>query len=261
MKLLKCLPLIFVVSLLTYSCHLFAQHNQPPHINVVTEHLPPFQIASNDQVLGFATDVVTTALSKTPYSFDIKIYPWSRAYNMTLKKQNTCIYSIARTADRENLFTWVNTIAKRNASFIGLASENIKINTFEDTRQYITAVIKDDVTHQYLLKRGFKEGKNLYVLNDTMSLLKLLSQRKGVDFILVDAYTIKYRARFNNLDANLFKNVYQINKTPLDYYLACNKDTAPSIINNIRKSIATMKASGQVSKIIDEWQYPNIKVN
>lgn len=261
MKLSKYTGLLLILLLQT-PCYLYAvQESKPVHINIVTEHLPPFQISSPDAVLGFATEVVVAALAKTPYTFDINIYPWSRSYNMTLKKPNTCIYSIARTLEREDKFTWVNTIAKRNASFIGLASNNITINSIEEAKQYTTAVIQDDVTHQYLLNKGFVEGKNLYVLNDTLSLLKLLSQRQGIDFILVDAYTIKYRAQFNQLDASMFKNFYQINKTPLDYYFACNIQTSSVIIDEIRAAIANMKTTGEINKIIDEWQYPNINVN
>ncbi|WP_448212647.1 substrate-binding periplasmic protein [Colwellia sp. MEBiC06753] len=233
----------------------------PTHIRIVTEHLPPFQIEMPNGVEGFATEIVSTAISNTPYSFDIKLYPWTRSYNMALKKPNTCIYSIAKTTEREQLFTWVNTIAERNASFIGLAENNYQINSIEDAKKYNVAVIRDDVTHQYLIEQGFVEGINLYVVNNTHSLLKLIAQRKGVDLILIDAFTVKYRARFNQLDPAMFKNFYQINKQPLDYYLACNKATSPTIINDLRRAIDEMKANGQLSKIIDEWQYPKIKVN
>lgn len=82
--------------------------NTQPHIEVVTEHLPPFQIDTPTKILGFATEIVSTALSSTPYTFKISIYPWARSYNMALNKKNTCIYSMARTPERENKFIWVN---------------------------------------------------------------------------------------------------------------------------------------------------------
>jgi polar amino acid transport system substrate-binding protein len=235
--------------------------NTQPHIEVVTEHLPPFQIDTPTKVLGFATEIVSTALSSTPYTFNISIYPWARSYNMALNKTNTCIYSMARTPERETKFIWVNTIAERNVSLIGLAERKLNINSFEDAKKYMTAVIRDDVTHQLLVSKGFKEGINLFVVNNTHSLLTLLAKRKSIDLILADGYTIKYRAQFNNLDHNLFENVYQLNKKPLDYYFACNINTPLEIIKQLRHSINQMKATGKIDKIISEWQYLVIKVN
>ena len=232
-----------------------------PHIEIVTEHLPPFQISTPTQILGFATEIVSTALSNTPYTFNISIYPWARSYKMALNKANTCIYSIARTPERENKFIWVNTIAERNVSLIGLTERNLNITTFEDAKKYMIAVIRDDVTHQLLVNKGFKEGKNLLVVNNTHSLLTLLTKRKSIDLILADGYTIKYRAQFNNLDPKLFENVYQLNAKPLDYYFACNIKTPPEVIKQLRHSINQLKVTGQIDKIITEWQYPVIRVN
>jgi polar amino acid transport system substrate-binding protein len=232
-----------------------------PHIEVVTEHLPPFQIDTPTEILGFATEIVSTALSSTPYTFNISIYPWARSYNMALNKKNTCIYSIARTPERENKFLWVNTIAERNVSLIGLTDRNLNIASFEDAKKYMTAVIRDDVTHQLLVSQGFKEGVNLFVVNNTHSLLTLLAKRESIDLILADGFTINYRAQFNNLDPKIFEKVYQLNTKPLDYYFACNIKTNPEVIKQLRHSINQMKVSGQIDKIIDDWQYPLIKVN
>jgi polar amino acid transport system substrate-binding protein len=232
-----------------------------PHIEIVTEHLPPFQIDTPNKVIGFATEIVSSALSSTPYTFNINVYPWARSLNMALNKENTCIYSIARTPAREKQFIWVNTIAKRNISFIGLTARKLSITSLEDAKKHMIAVIRDDVTHQLLIKEGFTEGLNLTVVNNTHSLLMLLVKRKSIDLILADGYTIRYRAQFNNLNPNLFENVYQLNTKPLDYYFACNIKTSPYIIEQLRYAINQLKITGKIDKIISEWQYPVIRVN
>ena len=93
------------------------------------------------------------------------------------------------------------------------------------------------------------------------SLLTLLVKRESIDLILIDGYTIKYRAQFNNLDPKIFESVYQLNAKPLDYYFACNTKTPPEVIKQLRHSINQMKVTGQLDKIINEWQYPVINVN
>jgi len=243
------------------SAKVYAQdHQLATELTIVTEHLPPFQIEHEDKVLGFATKIIETALANTPYQYSIRVYPWTRAMRMVEAKENVCIYSIARTPERENKFIWVNTIAKREASFVGLKAQNLKVESFQDAKQFKTAVIRDDVTHQYLLNEGFEEGKNLYVLDNTHSLLKLLTKRNGIDLILVDANTIKYRAQFNDLDPDIFQKVFQINEKPMDYYLACNINTSNEVIERLKASIDSMKQSGKLQLIITQWQYPAIKV-
>jgi polar amino acid transport system substrate-binding protein len=261
MKIIYILKVVTVLFGITAFSSTSQEITTPPHIEVVTEHLPPFQIDTPTEILGFATEIVSTALSSSPYTFNISIYPWAQSYNMALNKKNTCIYSIARTPERENKFLWVNTIAERNVSLIGLTERNLNITSFEDAKKFMTAVIRDDVTHQLLVSKGFKEGINLFVVNNTHSLLTLLAKRESIDLILADGFTINYRAQFNNLDPKIFEKVYQLNAKPLEYYFACNIKTQPEVIKQLRHSINQMKVSGQIDKIIDEWQYPVIKVN
>lgn len=235
--------------------------NNNIHIQFVTEHLPPFQIEAPNKVLGFATEIIKAAMKNTDYSHDITIYPWTRAMHIAKSKENTCIFSIARTPERESMFTWINTIAERDASFVALKEKQLKIASFDDAKRYNTAVIRDDVTHQYLLNEGFEEGKNLFIVNNTHSLLKLLTKRPDIDLILVDANTIKYRARFNDLAPEIFEKVFQISEEPLDYYLACNNKTSQGVVNNIRHSIDQLKHTGKLQQITEQWEYPKIKVN
>ncbi len=226
----------------------------PTTLTIVTEQLPPFQMQSADGVTGYATEIIKAILLEAKIDFKITLYPWTRAYNLAIKKENTCIYSIARTSEREQLFQWTKPIASTNSSFIGLVSnKNIKMTKLEDAKKYITAVIKDDITHQLLLKNGFIEGEHFYVVNNPNSLLKLLTTRKKIDLILVDYLTIKYRAQYDHIDPKIFTPYLHLNKKPLNFYLACSKKTDPIIIDHISESLDNIKAKGVYQKIIDKW--------
>jgi len=237
--------------------YFFSLPTKAIELNIVTENIPPFQqLDQNNQVTGFATEIIRAALDKTPYHYSITIYPWSRSYNMAQKKENTCIYSIARTKEREHLFQWVGEIAQRNMFFVGLKSNlKIQINSLADAKNYITAVVRDDVAHQLLIKNEFIEFKNYYVVDNPNSLFKLLNSRKSINLILTDDLSIDYRTKLNGLDPNLFKILFQLNKKPLSYYLACSNNTAPEIIATITKSIALLKQTGEAQNIINKWRY------
>jgi len=224
-------------------------------LTLVTENLPPFQMRDdNNKITGFATQIVQAALYKTSYSYHFEMYSWARAYNIAQKKQNTCIFSIARTKEREHLFKWVAPIATTNSYFIGLKSnKNIKLATLNDAKNYITAVFKDDVTYQILIKNGFIEFKNYYVINNSDSLLKLLYLRKNIDLILIDDLTLAYRAKLDHLDPNLFKAYLKLNRAPLNFYVACSNTTSKQVINKLRTAIFQLKKSGEDKKIIEKW--------
>lgn len=224
------------------------------HLSLVTEHLPPFQVKTIDGVSGYVTEIVETLLNEANFSYEISIYPWARALNLVKHKENTCIYSIARTPERETMFQWTKAIATTNSSFIGLKSnKNIHINTIDDVKNYFTAVIRDDITHQLLLENGFIEGEHFFLVNNPDSLLKLLVTRKNIDLILVDYLTIKYRSEYSKLDPELFTSFLYLNKKPLNFYLACSINTPKQVVKKLSQGIDTIKENGTYQKIINKW--------
>lgn len=239
--------------MLTTSSH--AAGSADDKIHLVTEHLPPFQILTKEGVNGYATDIVKSALSESNIDFTIDAYPWPRAYSMAKSEKNTCIYSTARTPEREDKFKWVGTIAETYSDFVGLKSNTkVNITKLEDAKNYNIAVIRDDVSHEILLKAGFVEHKNLYVINNTFSLLKLLTYRKDIDLILVDQLTIEYRAKHSKIDPSLFRSFFRLNKKPYNFYLACSNQTSDETVAKIRKGLEAFKKTKQFKAIETKWR-------
>jgi len=244
--------------ILTLFCFIFTAFTQaaPQQLMLVTEHFPPFQFVSqSEHVDGFATKLIEAALKLTPYQYQVKIYPWSRSFFLAQNKENTCIFLMSRDKAREKQFQWVAPILSTNDYFIALSSrDDIKINNIEDVKKYKVAVLKGDRTYYNLLKLGFIENKNLYVINDSTSMLKVLTKRKQIDFILSDIIDVKYRAMFNNMDYGLFKAYFKLNKTPVDLYFACSLKTPKEVVEKLSLAFGTIKENGTYDKILDSWQ-------
>lgn len=231
------------------------RQEQASELLIVTDHYPPFQMKKNGKIIGTSTEIIRAALALTPYRYSINIYPWTQAYNIALKKINTCIYAIARTREREPLFQWTTPFSNSETRFIGLTEDTkIQINSIEDAKQYRTAVLKDDFTHPLLLNLGFIENKNFFVVNHSSSILKLLLARKHIDLILTDLITLNYRAQIEKVNFNLFKQHIALTKAPTEFYLACNLKTSTEIINNITQAINIIKKDGTLTKILGQWQ-------
>ncbi len=252
LKLLK----YYVFYFSSFFVWLFSWQSCAQELYIVTEHLPPYQTLNKDnKVEGLATEIIRAALELTPYKYQIHIYPWSRAFVMGSENINTCIYLISNSAARENHFQWVAPIVSTNDYFIALSNRtDIQVSNIEEVKKYKIAVLKDDRTHHLLLRLGFEENKNLYVINNTYSMLKLLITRKSIDFIVTDTIMLKYRAKFNNIDPKLFKSYFKLNKNPVSLNFACSLNTPIKTINTLKAAMNNIKKNGIYQKILQKWQ-------
>ncbi|WP_206485240.1 transporter substrate-binding domain-containing protein [Thalassotalea sp. G2M2-11] len=231
--------------------------NTHTELFLVTEHLPPYQVVNeNHQISGFAVDIVREVINRTGYEYQLHAYSWLRSYNLTLQKPNHCIFSIARIPIREEHFKWIGQITETNNAVLwGLKKPNApKITDINQAKNYITAVNKNDVTHLGLLKHGFMENKHLYVLEHTKSLINLLSTRPEIDFIVADDITIGYRAKLAGVDIDALERVYEMKDLPLNFYLACNKQTESSVVNTLKKSLQSVHNDGFYQQTLSQWQ-------
>lgn len=229
---------------------------QQTKLSIVTEHLPPLQYLNSEQrVTGLSTQIVKELMRRSDYAFDLNLHSWTRAYQLALNVENTCIYSMAKLPTREALFKWVGALVKTNSVFYALKSnKNIAIEQLDDAKQYITAVIKNDAPHIALLNQGFVEGKNLYVVHDISAMFKLLVLRESIDLIIADELTLNERLKTANLDINQIKSVFEIKDIPLELSFACNLNTRAEVVDSLTKSLTQMIADGTYDKILKNWQ-------
>lgn len=224
-------------------------------IHIVTESLPPYQVYTQGKIEGFSTEVVKEVFKRADIPYSLSINSWTRSYNLTLQRKGVCIYSIARLAFREPLFHWVGNITNTNMVIFGAKGHPpYQLKSIEEAQQYTAAVIKDDITHQALLKSGFKDGENLYVVENTSSLLKLLTSRDDIDLIVADDITIHYRARLANIDMSKISRLFEMPDLPLNFYLACNKDTDKNVLSKLEQALIDLKRDGSYQKIFERWQ-------
>ena len=223
-------------------------------VRVLTEHLPPYQIDTHTAVSGFATDVVRRTFEHAGIPYQIEVQDWSRAYQRTLRQKNTCIYSISKSIERTPLFQWVGELAYTMTAMYSLKSRaDIQLQQLEDAKKFVTAVTKDDITHHYLLKHGFKEGEHFYVLENVALMLKVLQGRKNIDLVLVNDTILKYRTLESGVPMESLQKKLELTDLPLDFHLACSLTTSKDLVARLRVSLQQMKESGEFAEIIAGW--------
>ncbi|WP_157673832.1 substrate-binding periplasmic protein [Cognaticolwellia beringensis] len=232
---------------------LFSRSAISASINIVTEHLAPFQIVKDNTISGLFTEIIEATLKEANITYHIDAHPWSLSYNRALKEENTCIYSIVRIPQRDALFQWVGHIATSSTSFYSLKNSPIKISSLEQAKDYKVAVIKDDVAHHYLLSKGFIENKNIYVMDNNEALLKLLEvPNRQIDLIVINDDLLTNRVN-NAIESSKYKNVHTFENFKFEFYFACSLKTEKSIIQSLSKAMDKLERKGVFTKIKRKW--------
>ncbi len=227
---------------------------KPLTVRVFTEHLPPYQIVEATQISGFATEVVRRTFELATVNYQIEASTWSRAYQMALRQPNSCIYSISRSEERLPLFHWIGAISHNSTAFYALKKRrDIHIKTLLDAKQYVTAVTRDDITHHYLLKQGFKEGEQLYVLENIAMMLNLLQNRNDIDLVILNDTILKYRAEESGVPLDALQKKLALPELPLDFHLACSLTTSAEVVKHLKQSLQQLKDNGEFERIVTGW--------
>jgi len=241
-----------IISIIIITC--YSSVVSASKLTVVTEHLAPFQIVKPNSITGFSTEIVKATLDESGLEYSIEAFPWSLSFNRAMQEKNICIYSLARIPDRELLFQWVGHITTSTISFYTLKEKGLNISNLDDARIYKTAVIKDDVTHHFLLSKGFVEGENLYVMSNYDALLKLLeTPSRQIDLIIINDDLINSRVQ-NKQDASRYLNVHMLEELTLDFYFACSLNTDKKIVGQLKTVMEKLEALGLYLNIRDKWK-------
>ena len=242
----KLFSLLFIICLPTI---VFATQ-----LTIVTEHLAPFQIVDSTSITGLSTEIVKATLKESGYEYNIEAYPWSLSFNRAKQEENICIYSLARIPERNLLFQWVGHITTSTISLYTLKKNNLTFSNLNEAKKYRIAVIKDDVTHHFLLSKGFVENDNLYVMSNYDALLQLLdTPSRQIDLVVLNGDLLNRRIK-NKEEALKYSNAYMLEELTLDFYFACSLKTDKSIVNKLINTMNKLELSGINSKIRDKWK-------
>lgn len=224
-------------------------------IRLVTEHLPPYQMNTPAGPRGFATELVQQIFKQAKVDYQVEFQSWSRAYQLALRDPNVCIYSISKSEERQRLFQWVGALSYNITGIYALKQrQDIQLRSLDDAHHYRIAVTRDDITHHYLLEHGFREGKELYVLDSVDSMLQVLVNRRNeIDLVLVNTTILKYRAEEAGMNSTQFVRLLDLPDLPLDFHLACSMKTSPQLVAKLRDALAQLKRDGRYQAIVGQW--------
>lgn len=210
--------------------------NQPSEqtiINVVTEDGYPLQYLENNKVVGPVTELIQAILDDANIEYQIKIEPWARAYKKALEQENTMIYSMARTAVREQQFKWIGQVMQIRYFMVGLESLELEAPvTLASLKHLPVGAVRNSATHQYLINNGFTD---IYVVSHPKQSIRMLKQGRiqlfPVHYDSFQLSCINMREDCQNIVPKL-----EMDGPSSSLYFAMSDETSDEVVERIRAS-------------------------
>lgn len=227
----------------------FAQMAAAQPVRVVTEDAPPYSYLQNGQVAGTATAVLEKTLQTAGIQdYKVQLYPWARAYDIALTEPNALIYMIARTPAREQQFQWAGEFMRISYHFYKLRDRNdVAPRDLDGTRQHVIGVIRDDVRHQYLQRKGFAR---LVVSAGAADNLAKLANRQ-VDLVPLTDGETQPLCQAVRLDCTRLEKVLTLHEMTTGLYMAYSKSTPTDLVKRTQMAFEQLQANGTVRRLME----------
>lgn len=233
------LAILLAIAMLLIGCN--QGGTVPPatsELRIITEVYPPYNfVDKNNNVTGQSTEIVQAILEKTGTQASIEVMPLSQGLALAEKGPGIVIYSINRTAQRENLFKWVGPIGYYEQAFYAKKGATIAINELEDAKKIDKiGVYKGDAGGQFLVSQGFTNLDES--LTDAEALQKLMDGKVQLWLGNKDGLTITAAQAGVNPDDLVMMPTVVIRA---DLYIAFSKDIPDSTVTAWQSALDALK--------------------
>ncbi|WP_198970364.1 substrate-binding periplasmic protein [Xylophilus sp. ASV27] len=214
-------------------------------LRVVTE-ATAYTFDENGTTPGPATALVRATLERADiHDYRLDLYPWARAYDKALNEPNVLIYLIARTPEREPLFLWTAEVLRIQYHLYRLAERSdIRVASLADAQRYVVGVVRDDLRHEYLRKRGFT--RLTVSAQEPESMRRLLARQ--VDLLPLAEIDAEQLCRDTRPRCTGLVRVLTLDELTGGLYMAYSRGTAPALVERTREAFAQLSAEGAVQR-------------
>jgi len=220
-------------------------------INLLTEDAYPFQYLDNKQLTGMAVEVVTETFKRAGVAHKDEVLSWKDAYDRAQVYPNTCIYSTARTENREKAFKWIGPIVENKWAAFAKKGFTGKLSKPEDFAQYRVGVLQGDAKERYLkdLRVTFRVPESDDAKNPSKLTLNRTEPDK-IDLWITGYYTGAHVAAKTGVKDIFPVWVFQSSEN----YLACNLSLPEATADKLQKALDAMKRDGAHAAIVARYE-------
>lgn len=227
-------------------------------LKALTQNLPPFSYIAGGKVVGFSNELLDLIANESANTITSReLLPWVRAYSMVQERENTILYTMTRTLEREALFRWVGPICKRRIYLYKLRDrKDIVLKTFDDVRKYKIGVLRESASAKDLIMKGLQVGSDLdLALDDEANMKKFRAHR--FDLLVSMDFAAMYNAPRAGLATDELEAAFLLDDS-LDYWFGLSLKTNPIIAKQLNGALEKIKKDGRYATLIKKY-LPEVK--
>jgi polar amino acid transport system substrate-binding protein len=219
-------------------------------VTLLTEEAYPFQYLEDQRLTGAAVEVVGEMFRRAGLGHKDELLPWNEAYRRALASPLTCVYSTARTKDREGQFKWVGPIVVNKWAFFARKGFADPIGRPTDLKQYRIGVLKADAKERYLDGLGVLSISS--ETDDAANPPRLTLDRNEpdkIDLWVTGYYAGAYIAAKAGVTGVVPVRVFHTSQN----YLACHPSVPEVELGKMQAALDAMKRDGTHGKIVAKY--------
>ncbi len=220
-------------------------------LTVLTAEWPPYVIEEDGKTSGIATEIVQVMLEKAGIETQIEVYPFARAYKMASENPNKMLYPVIRMPLREPLFKWVGPIFRIKSVLHKLKKRtDIVLNSLDDAKKYRINTTRKAAGHEFLLKHGFEDQKNLEAVNSNeLSVKRLFAGRVDLEASVdLNFMYVAKQLGFSYSDVEQALVLFES-----EVCVVFSHSTHDETVNRVREAFEQSKADGTVDAVIEKY--------
>lgn len=218
-----------------------------------TEQFPPYNYYDRGgEFTGLSYEIVSELQKLTGHKYNLTVSDWDNAYKHTLSNPSAALFSVARFAERENLFQWVGPLCNFKLSLFTSAGGKIHPRSREEAKKLRIGIYNQDQA-KLLKSQGFT---NLVLAeSDEQNIIKLLLGE--IDLWLANPLAASQQCTAIGVNPLKLQQTLPISESQL--YLAFNKNAPKEVVAKFAAAFKQLESNGTLTKIrkrYESGEYP-----
>ena len=219
-------------------------------LQAYTEEWPPYNYLVGENVKGISTDILRASCKMAKIDCKVQLVPWLRAYKTVLENQNTLIYSIARTPQREKEFIWVGPILPRTTWIYSTAGMAANVHTIQDLAKAKIGVIRGEASQDELLAAGVPES-SILVLNSNTDVMRMMKLGR-INVVVNTEIGMALNLKNIGLSSGAVVKLMKLSDGG-SLYFGVNLRSDPALIAQLQMSIDKLKREKKIEAIVRRY--------
>lgn len=210
----------------------------------LTEDYAPYSWMEDGQAVGHGIDLIREVAARAALTSSVEITKWTRAIALAEKDENTCVFSAARTEEREPKFQWAGPMYVESTYLVQLAGANADVTTLDVALTKAIGTQVGDFTIDLLNDLGAAQVDTAPDLSKTLK--KLRAGR--LDYIILGEDGARTIAK-QNADLEL---ALEVSKD--EFFIACSKSTPAETVAKIDAAMDSMMEDGTQAQMVAKYK-------